>query len=383
MRRPVITVATRIFAPEVGAAAFRERVLADSLLDAGARVEVVTTIPPKGHAAYADGGLRVRRWPALRDAGGNIRGYLQYLSYDVPLFLRLLTRRPADAYVVEPPPTTGAVMRVVATLHRRPYVWYAADVWSEAAVAAGAPALAVTGLRMLEGWVIRGARVILAISDEVADKVRALGAREDQIVVVGNGIDTSVFSPDGDALRSTVPYFVYTGTMSEWQGAGVFVQALAIHRSRGHETRLAFLGQGSELSHLQSLAASLVPGCVDFLGVVPPAESARYIRGAVGALVSIKPGLGYDFAKPTKMYAATGCGVPVIFAGRGASEQLVRSEGLGWVADHSAEAVAEVMDQAVAGAGRPSAQHLVGWTERNASLLAKARRAAEIVLARI
>ncbi|AKT50871.1 glycosyltransferase [Arsenicicoccus sp. oral taxon 190] len=383
MRRPVIRLATRIFAPEVGAAAFRERVLADALAACGAQVEVLTSIPPAGHAPYDDGELRVRRWPALRDAGGNIRGYVQYLSYDLPLLVRMLSRRPADAYVVEPPPTTGAVMRLVATVHRRPYVWYAADVWSEAAGAAGAPAVLVRALRLVESAVIRGARLVLAISDEVAAKVQDLGARPDQVLVVGNGIDTGIFRPDGEAATAPSPYFVYTGTMSEWQGAGVFVEALARHRARGHDSRLVFLGQGSELPRLQALAEQVAPGAVDFLGVVPPTESARHIRGAVAALVSIKPGLGYDFAKPTKMYAATGCGIPVIFAGQGASEELVRSEALGWVSPHDPDAVADALDAAVTGSGRPDPEHLVAWTEANASLVAKARVAAEAILDRI
>jgi hypothetical protein len=87
-RRPV-RLATRLFSPEVGAAAFRLRVLADSFAELGYPVDVVTTAPP-GSYPRDDGKLRVSRWPALRDESGNIRGYLQYLSFDIPLLGRLL-----------------------------------------------------------------------------------------------------------------------------------------------------------------------------------------------------------------------------------------------------------------------------------------------------
>ncbi|MDO5500237.1 MAG: hypothetical protein Q4F67_11230 [Propionibacteriaceae bacterium] len=40
--------------------------------------------------------------------------------------------------IVEPPPTTGLVVRVACALRRTPYVYYAADLWS---VAAEEPAL--------------------------------------------------------------------------------------------------------------------------------------------------------------------------------------------------------------------------------------------------
>ena len=383
MTRPLVRITSRLFAPEVAAAAFRLRTLAQAFADSGCVVDVLTTVPPKGSAPADDGALRVSRWPAMRDENGNIRGYVQYLSYDLPLALRTMLRGRPDLYVVEPPPTTGAVMRLVTLVQRRPYVWFAADIWSEASSAAGAPGWVSAGLRWVEARVLRGAAVVLSISDGVTAKVRELGVPAERIVTVGNGVDTSVFHPDGPRASAPGPYFVYTGTMSEWQGATVFVEALAEHRRRGGSSRLVFLGQGSELPHLRALAARLAPGAVDFPGVVPPAEAAEWLRGAQAALVSIRPGLGYDFAKPTKIYAATGCGTPVVFAGAGASRQLVSSERLGWAVDHDVTAVADAMDAAASGTASPAAGHLVEWTAGNASLSAACRGAVDEVLQRL
>lgn len=381
MTQPHVRITSRLFAPEVAAAAFRLRTLAQAFADSGCRVEVLTTRPPASAAPAEDGSIRVRRWPALRDENGNIRGYLQYLSFDLPLVLRALAGGRPDLYVVEPPPTTGLAIRLVTLVQRRPYVWFAADIWSEAAGAAGAPPWVTAVLRGVESWVLRGATTVLSISDGVTSRLGDLGVRPQQIVTVGNGIDTSVFSPGGDAVREEEPYFVYTGTMSEWQGAGVFIEALAEHRRGGGTGRLVFLGQGSELPHLRELAGRLAPGAVEFPGVVPPAEAARWLRGARAALVSIRPGLGYDFAKPTKIYAATGCGTPVVFAGVGASAELVASQGLGWAVDHDAASVAAALAEAASGV-RPDAGHLVSWTEDNASLVAACRSAVEAVLDR-
>jgi glycosyltransferase involved in cell wall biosynthesis len=231
----------------------------------------------------------------------------------------------------------------------------------------------------MESWVMRGAHVVLAVSDEVAARVRGLGVAPERVTVVGNGIDTDVFTPDGPVRVTDDPYFVYTGTMSEWQGAGVFLEALALHRARGHRTRAVFLGQGTDLPHLRALAERELPGAVDFPGVQPPAVAAEWIRGATAALVSIKPGLGYDFAKPTKVYAATACGTPVLFAGLGATRELVLDHDLGSSTEHSPEAVAAAMDEAVTGR-RPDPDRLVAWTRANASLRAAARSAVASVL---
>lgn len=381
--RPRVTVATRLFAPEVGAAAFRERVLVEALAEGGADVTVLTTAPPAGTPLGDDGPPAVLRWPVLRDAGGNVRGYVQYLSYDLPLFVRALIAPRPDVYVVEPPPTTGLVMRVAAWIRRRPYVWYAADVWSDAAGSAGTPPPLVSGLRAVESWVLRGASLVLSVSEGVAGRVTELGVPAERVVTVGNGVDTAVFTPAGETPPTSEPYLVYAGTMSEWQGAGVFIEALARHRAQGGRLRIVFLGQGSEVPALKALAERLVPDAVDFLGVVPPTEAATWLRGAVAALVSIKPGLGYDFAKPTKIYAAAACGTPVIFAGRGAGVELVETAHLGWAVDHDPTAVAAVMDEARAvGPVERTAwrSRLSEWAEQHASLVSAGRRAAKEVL---
>lgn len=379
----MIRIATRLFTPEVGAAAFRQRVLADSFHDLGCRVEVVTTTPPEGlEPDPTEGRLRISRRPALRDENGNIRGYVQYLSFDVPLFVRLMARRRPALIIAEPPPTTGVVVRVAATLQRVPYAYYAADVWADGAASTGAPKALVSVLRRVESWVMRGASLVLAVSDGVAERVEGLGVAPERIDIVGNGIDTTVFTPDGPPAEAAGPYFAYTGTMSEWQGADVFVRALARVRRTHPDARIVFLGQGSELPALRELAEREVPGAVDFPGVVPPREAASHLRGAAAALVSIKPGLGYDFAKPTKIYAATGCGTPVVFAGEGAGRELVDQAGLGWAPGYDDEAVAAAM---VASLEQPDADgsrstRLADWTLENASLTSAGRRAAEKTL---
>src|SRR5699024_7919711 len=138
----------RIFLPEPSAASFRLAALVRALADDGARVDVLTVSPPAG-VEPGDGApsaalpARVRRAPVLRDGSGYVRGYLPYLSFDLPLVWRLLrTRRPA-VVVAEPPPTTGVVVRLVCALRGIPYVYYAADVWSDASASTGAPGVVV------------------------------------------------------------------------------------------------------------------------------------------------------------------------------------------------------------------------------------------------
>lgn len=384
---PRVVIATRLFAPEVSAGAFRLNALARALADRLANVRVVTTTPPRTAppGEPTGPGLEVSRFPVLRDAGGNVRGYLQYLSFDIPLVFRLLFSR-FDLAVAEAPPTTGAIVAALSAIRRRPCAYYAADVWTDGVAAIGAPKPVVAVIRALEGFTMRRAATVLSISDEVTERIRRFGVRPERIATVGNGVDTGVFTPDGPAATTDEPYFVYTGTMSEWQGADVFVRAMPIVRERFPGVRLRFFGQGATEEHLRGLAAREAPEAISFGGVIPPAEAAKWIRGAVGALVSITPGLGYDFARPTKTYAAAACGTPVVFAGSDASSgaALVREHGLGLHAAFTPESVAEAMLELLELHGSEAAQRgrtaRAEWIEGNASLRAVGAAAAEALL---
>ena len=377
-----VIIASRLFPPEVSAGAFRLGALGRVLAARGEDVVVLTSTPPSHAPRTPDApGVDVRRWPVLRDAGGNVRGYVQYMSFDIPLLARLIAAR-FDVAVAESPPTTGLVVALVAALKRKPFVYYAADVWTDGVISMGAPRLVVSVMRWMERAVLRRARSIISVSDEVTDRLILLGADERRIVTVGNGIDTDIFTP------AAVPaddgrYFVYTGTMSEWQQPDVFIRAFALIADEHPDLRLRFFGQGSVESDLKSLAETLVPGRVVFGGVVSPGESTSWIRGAAGALVSIVPGIGYDFAKPTKTYAAAATGTPVLFAGPSAGADLVRGNALGRAVEFTAEAVAQGMRELLADAAdgttaaeRPSR---AAWAQANVSLSAVAEKVADAV----
>lgn len=343
-----VLLVTRIYLPEAAAASFRLDALVGALADGGALVDVLTTDAPRtlDAAGKERKGVRVRRAPVLRDRTGYVRGYLPYLSFDLPVFFRMLFSKGWDVAVAEPPPTTGLMVRAAAALRRRPYVYYAADVWSDAAAATSAPAIVVRVVREMERRALRGAARVIAVSDGVAERVRAL-APGVAITVVPNGIDTTVFRPDGPT-RDGAPWGVYAGTTSEWQGADVFIRAMpAVRRALGDEARILFVGQGSAWDELRALAGELAPGAVEFSGPVSPAEAALLLRSARLGLVSLRSGTGYDFAVPTKIFAAAATGTPVLFAGVGPSRTVIDDHGLGVSCDEDAEDVAPAMIEAL------------------------------------
>ena len=375
-RRAIIV--SRIFSPEPSAASIRLGALARELSDRNVAVTVLTT-------RYADDEsvveppLTVKRWPVKRDANGYVRGYLSYLSFDIPLALRLLVERKPDFVIVEPPPTTGLVVRVVCALRSIPYFSYAPDILSDAMRTIGSSSLATRVVRWLETRVHRGARLVLSVGTAVTDRLGALGVR-DNVVTVGNGIDTSLFGLDGETETEASPYFVYAGNASEVHGALIFLDAFKLVAPRHPEVTMIFIGYGSDFDEIRRRTVSFPENQVRVLTRVPPALLAPWLRGAVASLASVRPESAYDYAVPTKMYASLACGTPVVFAGSDVTAQVIRHNRLGWATRYDVSDVAHTLGVALATTtDRSEREALAAWVQAEASMETVARTAADAI----
>lgn len=376
-----ITIASRIFAPEAAAAAFRLEALANEAHRMGHVVTVLTVKPPRLLAEPSRDArepYKVRRFPVLRDRAGYVRGYLQYLSFDVPLFFRLLLGPRADVIVAEPPPTTGLVVRVAAALRRSKYVYYSADIWSDAALATGAPRFVIAAVRKMEQFALRGAAGVLSVNEEMTRRVREL-APVAKIFTAGNGVDDQIFTP-GERTHEGKPYAIYSGTASEWQGAEIFIQAFAEMADEVPDAQLVFLGQGSDWAHLKSKASVIQPGRVLFRDSVPPEQAAVFLRNASLSLASLRPRSGYESAFPTKIFASWACGTPVVFAGEGQVSdffhQQIGVNAVGEACDYSVESVKAALLSAFQHPLTHSEREALSyWASESFSLQAVAARA--------
>lgn len=334
-----IVIVSRIFTPEPAAASFLLHATAEAFASAGHEVEVITTRVPSSLTGPAPEGVRVRRAWVKRDEQGYVRGYFSYLSFDIPAFFRLLFSRRADLYLVEPPPTTGAVVRVVAALRRTPYVYDAADLWSDAAGVVTSSRFVLGALRMVERFAMRGAAHAFAISQGLIDRMRQIGITT-PASAVGFGTDVESF---GYTVQDSPvePVFVYGGSYSEWHGAEVFVRAFEGVRRAYGGARLVFVGNGSEQPRLWELVESLGLEGVEFLAPVAPQRLAEMLSGATASLASLRPEAGYDYAFTTKVYASLVSGCPVVFAGTGPTGPFLRA-----AAEHQPVGVAVAWDVA-------------------------------------
>lgn len=379
-----VTIVSRIYSPEVSAASGFLQSWAEEFRDRGCDVTVVTAKPPRGMAVRDVPGVRVRRAPVLRDRQQYVRGYIPYLSFDVPLVFRLLFSRRPDLYVVEPPPTTTAVVVAIARLRGTPVVVDAADLWSDAAAMVSTNRFVLTALRRVELWGLKRARHLFAAHAPLTARFREVGI-ETPATPVGNGADTDVFHYAGEPAP-TPPVFVYAGTHSEWHGAGIFVEAFAEVLNQHPTARLVFIGNGTERDSLRARAKVLgIAESVELRTPISSTELAPILAGATVSLASLKPGRGYDYAFTTKVYSSLAAGCPVIFAGTGPTVDFLNNAenpDAGVALGYDIAATAAAMSAAAASPLPPSARaELAQWAASRYSLHAIAKRVVDESLA--
>ena len=333
-----VVVATRVFAPDAGAAAHRWTAWTRQLASRARSVTVLTTKPAHSGTMLLPRNVSVSRWPVLRDKDGSVRGYLPYLSFDIPLFFRLLSGRRPDVVLCEPPPTTGAVTRVACFFRRVPYIYCAVDLLGPAAAASGVNRAVVKIVSALERFALRGAAEVLAVSPAVAQEVERYTKRPPTIVP--HSVEESEPKTQCAALpwpSTDGPVFLYSGTVTEWMGADIFLEAAPTVFERFPSALLVFMGQGTGWDALQD--------AVDRLNdprVICSSDARIYEAAATVTLAALKPG-PYDFAYTTKVLTSLSAGTPVVYAGVGPAAEDIRNASLGTVTSFDPEEVANAM----------------------------------------
>lgn len=379
-----IAIVSRIYRPEPSAASFFLGAVADELVATGHEVDVLTVRPPRGFSISnptSRVGERVRMFPVLRDSNGYVKGYLQYMSFDLPLAFRLLfLRKPATVFV-EPPPTTGAVVRVICWLRRIPYVYDAADIWSDAAIHSTSSPFVVRMLRKLECFAMRGAAQLVTISQGVVDRVRDLGVST-PATVTGFGADTQAFHYSEETVE---PVFTYAGTYTALHGAEIIIEAFAEFSQTHPGYRLRFIGNGTGQEQMRERAKALGVH-IDFQDQLPAEELQLMLARSTASLSTLRPGAGYDYAFTSKVYSALATGCPSVFAGTGPTGPFIDEANsharAGTAVDYDVAELADALRSIADNPWSPSERsRLAEWAKAEHSLAAVGQRVASVVIA--
>ncbi len=228
-----------------------------------------------------------------------------------------------------------------------------------------------TPRRLIQG-AMAGAAALIAVSAALKEAMVAMGAPEQKVTVLRNGVDTRLFRPPADRARLRArlglgrPTLLSVGHLIERKGHHLVVQAMTA--LPGCELLVA--GEGPERGRLTALiAARGLADRVRLLGARPHAEMAE-LYGAADALVLASSREGWA----NVLLELMACGTPVVATNIWGNPEVVRCRDAGVIVERSTEAIG-------AGAGAllthpPSRRstrvyaEAFGWDETTAGQLA-------------
>lgn len=360
-----LLILTQYYPPEIGAPQTRLAALARHLVRRGHEVEVVTAMPNHLTGRTYEGyrgklymhevidGVPVHRSWVYAATGTGVKRMGNYLSFALSSFLALAKARRPDVVFVESPPLFLSFPGwIAAVLSRAKLVFNVADLWPdsvrELGVMADGPLMRFA--EHLEAWSYRRADIVNAVTDGIDTTLREKkNVPSSKLRFLPNGIDVDRFVPQApdEALRRHLrldakPVFIYAGTHGIAQGLHNVVDAAAQLKDRA---TMLFVGAGPSKPALVARAKAIGATNVRFVDSVPLDVMPEYFSLAYASIVPLVRGDLMRGARPSKLFPAFACGVPVIYSGEGEGAKLVSEGGAGVVVPpESIDALARAME---------------------------------------
>ncbi len=173
-------------------------------------------------------------------------------------------------------------------------------------------------LRLQERQLLAGADAVVCVSRVTAIYLRSIGAAQERLSVIPNGIDPSLFAPHRGKVETA--RLVYVGTLTEWQGVATLIAAMPEVLAARPDAELQLIGPAKSRYRkaLNKLATrlGLDEETVRFLDPVPPELVNDYLQKAT---VCIAP-LTYNDRNvtqgccPIKVLEYAAAGRPIVAA---------------------------------------------------------------------
>lgn len=162
----------------------------------------------------------------------------------------------------------------------------------------------------------RFADVVVTVTDEWADTLRARSVQDGRVAVVMNIADARLFHRQSEArIREDGRFeLIYHGTLTHRYGIDTLIDAVAIVREDIPDIHLLLHGQGEARDDLMAKVERMgLRGTIDFSeGMVEVEELPAMIRGADVGVVPYRADIFTDGILPTKLLEYVAMGIPVV-----------------------------------------------------------------------
>lgn len=157
----------------------------------------------------------------------------------------------------------------------------------------------------------------------------------EKVIVLPNGVDTSVFNPECHPPKRIFDNFTigFVGNLYAWQGLEDLLSAMHDLLQDGLNLSLVIVGDGQMRGELESKAQELgISNNVKFVGQVPWNEVPSYIAGFdVGYSGHVKLQIGKMYHSPLKIYEYMAMGKPVLASAFEDAQRVLQEGNTGFL----------------------------------------------------
>lgn len=175
---------------------------------------------------------------------------------------------------------------------------------------------------------IRSADSVICVGHNLAELRQQQGAKK--VSVIPNGVEVKSYTIPPNP-GSHPPTLVYVGSLEEWAGVHLALEAMPMILQKMPDFRFWVLGDGSAYLRLVDLSKKLnLHESVTFFGKKSPVELPQYFAESDIAVITPVPSQLWEYASPLKLFQYMASGLPVISTDIGELAVLVQKYQVGF-----------------------------------------------------
>lgn len=343
-------ILTQYYPPETGAPQNRLHSLSKFLARKNHDVRVVTALPsyPKNKifegyrgriskSEVIDSVQVYRTWIFVSSSRGMLSRLLNYFSFVITSFFKLLLMKRADFLVCESPPLfLGITAVLISRIKRMKLVFNVSDLWPESAEKLNLVNNKFV-LRLsysLEAWIYRKSFLISGQTKGIVKNIEDRFPNK-KVVWFPNGVDFDFFDREQIAVdwRSELKVsendfiVLYAGIIGHAQGLDVILNAAVL--SQHASIKFIIVGDGPEKERLVKLAEAKGVTNVIFLPNLEKIKIPSLVQWCDVYIVPLKKLDLFKGAIPSKLFEPLAMGKPILLGVEGEAKELFIDEGQG------------------------------------------------------
>lgn len=281
--------------------------------------------------------IRLPSLPFSDYAQNNLGSMIHFLHSILAFLLSKFITRYLDYDVVVSTDPIGALVAISARKTNALFVYEDIDCFEDLQTGR----IQRTFVSFSERLCLKLADLVVCVSTPLLTRARLLNS---QCILVPNGANLSCFSGSKEMKRE--PIIAYVGSIDEWAGLRLVIEAFPLLRKRVPRITMKIAGDGKDRQLLEEIVGNLsLQDSVFFVGKLTYDEMARLLSGCRLGVAMFKPGKAAIFASPLKLFDYMAAGVPIVATDLGDIRRIIKESESGIVVNWNIEEFVEAAEQ--------------------------------------